>query len=232
MNHSNTIIFNNLEFVVYTLGENDESDEETRENDESDEETRENDETDEDDEPSENKKSSFSTLKYKSYYVIAYNAKHNLYYKGTLYRYKGDLFELAELRDYIDTLVEAGDVHFDMQCGHMSFINWKIQYGMVFGKPLITDIELFCKNQDISSVDDIVKRGERLTVNCYDKHLTFGIKNNLDFEYVNNIGFTRPDRVSPEIGDPPEIRELIELREPRETLELTEPKNLKICTMH
>ena len=104
---------------------------------------------------------------YKAYCIVAYNVKHNLYYRGYLYKYADNLFELPELYKYIKTLIRGGDINFDIRHGHMNFLNWKIQYGSICNKPLYTDIEFFCKSNDtLESVDDIIKQGKKCTIDC------------------------------------------------------------------
>ena len=111
------------------------------------------------------------------YSIIAYNEKHNLYYRGYINKYAGDLFDYVKLCAYIDKLISDSDIHFEMLYGHMNFINWKIQYGSICGEPLITEIEFCCKNNDFDSVDDIIKRGAKCEKQMYvpNKTTTYNI---------------------------------------------------------
>ena len=118
---------------------------------------------------------------YKSYCIIAYNEKHNLYYRGHLYKYADDLFELPKLYKYIKNLIRIGDINFDIRHKHMNFINWKIPYGSICGKRLYTDIEFFCKSKDLlEDVDDIIKRGAKGTIDCGVPAELKALESNLD----------------------------------------------------
>ena len=105
---------------------------------------------------------------HKTYSIVAHNEKHNLYYRGCINKYAGDLFEYEELYKYINELIGKGDIQFEIPHGHMNFIHWKIHYGNMYGKPLITKIEFYCKNRDLDNVDDIINRGGKCTTQMYD----------------------------------------------------------------
>ena len=77
--------------------------------------------------------------------VVAYNKKYDLHYKGTIQRYKSDLFDPSTLRKYIDDQIATGKFTLKATYNHFQYLSFSIVYGHICDKPLTFSVELICQ---------------------------------------------------------------------------------------
>ena len=77
--------------------------------------------------------------------IMAYDAKHDLPYRGYMFLYRDDLFTLADLYEYINKQIKLNNITLEIMSDNLQFLTFKVKYGVVCGEPLVYTLELLCK---------------------------------------------------------------------------------------
>jgi hypothetical protein len=84
-----------------------------------------------------------------AYRVVAYDRRRDLYYKGEIFRYRGDIFESNEMFHYIKSKIAKSDVIISQHTDNSQFIILHVNYGSICGASLQYELELWCR-QDVA----------------------------------------------------------------------------------
>lgn len=79
--------------------------------------------------------------------IVAYDKKHDLYYKHEILPYRNEFYEPDKLLEYIDTQIALNNITLYDEFNNIQYVNVSIKYGTICGKPLIYMRDLCCTRE-------------------------------------------------------------------------------------